>query len=166
MWPNTKTKEILIRLTLMLGVVLVPLTSIRDQAFAQSNMAPAWLVRSIYTGEYGVNAPKGLTYSPTANTFFVMDGSTNIALITIGEDNAGIKVVSAVQDEALNVAFDKKSGSLFSFSRGKSELVKIKSDGTGLPDASAAPGRSSLGALGIKNPQGLAFDSENGRLFI
>src|SRR5688572_25106870 len=166
MWTNTKIKEILIRLTLILGVVLVPLTSFGKQVFAQSNMPPVWLVRSIYTEEYGVNAPKGVAYSPIANTFFVMDGSTNIALISLGEDNAGIKVVSGVQEEALNVAFDNKSGSLFSFSRGKSELVKIKSDGTGLPDASAAPGRSSLGALGIKNAQGLAFDSENGRLFI
>ena len=166
MWTNTKMKEILIRLTLILGVVLVPLTSIEQQAFAQSTTGPAWLVRSIYTEEYGVNEPKGLAYSPTANTFFVMDGSTNIALISIGEDNAGIKVVPEIQDEALNVAFDKKSGSLFSFSRGKSELVKIKTDASGLPETSAAPSRSALGALGIKNAQGLAFDADNGRLFI
>ncbi|MEO5887876.1 MAG: hypothetical protein ABIQ77_09445 [Anaerolineales bacterium] len=166
MWTHTKIKEILIRLTLILGVVLVPLTSVGKQVFAQSNMPPIWLVRSIYTEEYGLNQPKGLTYSPIANMFFVMDGSANIVLISNGEDNAGIKVLSGVQGEALNVAFDKKTGSLFSFSQGRSELVKIKSDGTGLPDASAAPSRSSLGALGIKNAQGLAFDSENGRLFI
>ena len=80
--------------------------------------------------------------------------------------SAGTRVISEVQDDPLNVAFDKKSGSLFVFNRGKSELVKIKADGKGLPNASALPTRFAVKAFGIKDPQGIAFDSGDGRLFI
>ena len=51
MWTNTKIKEILIRLTLILVVVLMSLTSIKEQAFAQGPNGTVWLVRSIYTVE-------------------------------------------------------------------------------------------------------------------
>src|SRR5687767_11265770 len=84
----------------------------------------------------------------------------------MGEDNAGAQSLSEIQDDALNVSFDKKSDSLFVFKRGNSELVKIKSNDKGLPDASALPSRFPSNAYGIKDPQGVAFDPISGGMFI
>jgi len=161
-----KFKGILLRLAILIAIAFTSLIPVQLDVSAQSASAPIQVVRSLYTEEYGINDPKGLAFSPTANTFFVLDGSGNISLVTMGEDNAGTRVLSEVQDDALNVAFDKKSNSLFVFKRGKSELVKIKSNGNGLPDASAPPIRFASNAYGLKDPQGIAFDPASGRMFI
>src|SRR5687768_11631044 len=128
-----KREAMLLRLLILVGLVFTPLIPTRLGASAQAVSAPIQVVRSLYTSEFGVSDPKGLAFSPTANTFFVIDGNGSIALVTMGEDNAGTQVLSEVQADALNVAFDKKSDSLFVFKHGKSELVKIKSNGNGLP---------------------------------
>ena len=156
----------LFHLAILVGMVFTALIPIQLSVAAQGNSAPIQVVRTLYTSEYGVNDPKGLAFSPTANTFFVMDGSGNISLVTMGEDNAGSRTLPEVQSDALNVAFDKKSDSLFVFKRGKSELVKIKANGNGLPDASASSNRYAAQAFGIKDPQGIAFDPSSGRMFI
>ena len=154
------------RLMLFIGLVIISVLPVRSSVLAQGNSAPLWVVRSLYTSEYGVSAPKGLAFSPAANTFLILDGSANIALVTMAEDNAGSRVISEVQADPMNVAFDKKSGSLFVFSRGRSELAKIQADGKGLPNASALPTRFAVNAFGISDPQGIAFDPGTGRLFI
>ena len=167
MKPRTvKLEGILLRLLTIMGIMLAPLVSVQLQASAQGGSAPIRVVRSLHTSEYGVSAPKGLAFSSSANTFFVLDGSVNIALITMGEDNGGTRNLSDVKDDSLNAAFDKKSDSLFVFKRGNSELVKSKLDGNGLPNASAVPTRFAVKALNIKDPQGIAFDADNGRFFI
>jgi hypothetical protein len=159
-------KEVLLRLTLIFGVVLVPLTSVWEQAFAQNTMGLPGSCGPIYTEEIRSQLAKRIGIFSIANTFFVMMGAQILLWLALGRSNVGIKVVPEVQNDALNVAFDQKSGSLFVFQRGKSELVKIKADGKGLPDLSTSPSRSALRTLGIKNAQVLAFDSDNGRLFI
>jgi len=161
-----KIKGILFHLTILVGLVFTALVPVQLNAAAQGNSAPIQVVRSLYTSEYGVNDPKGLAFSPTANTFFVLGGSGNISLVTMGEDNAGSRILPEVQTDALNVAFDKKSDSLFVFKRGKSELVKIKSNDNGLPDASAPSNQYAAQAFGIKDAQGIAFDPSSGRMFI
>ena len=153
-----KFRGISLRLILFIGLVIVSVIPVRSWALAQSSSAPLWVVRSLHTSEYGINDPKGLTFSPAANTFLILDGSANIALVTMAEDKAGSQVISEVQSDPMNVAFDKKSGSLFVFSRGKSELAKIQADGKGLPNASASSTRFAVNAFGIGDPQGIAFD--------
>jgi uncharacterized protein YjiK len=161
-----KLKGILLRLVVLIGIVFTPLIPVQLGASAQDSSSPIQVVRSLYTGEYGVNDPKGLAFSPTANTFFILNGNGNISLVTMGEDNAGTRNLPEVQNDPLNVAFDQKTGSLFAFKRGKSELVKIKADGNGLPDASASSNRYAVQAFGIKDAQGIAFDPRSGRMFI
>src|SRR5688572_9476730 len=161
-----KFKGILLRLVILMSIAFTSLIPVQLGANAQGNSAPIQVVRSLYTSEFGVNDPKGLAFSPTANTFFIIDESGNISLVTMGEDNAGTQSLSEIQDDALNVAFDKKSDSLFVFKRGNSELVKIKSNDKGLPDASALPSRFPSNAYGIKDPQGVAFDPISGGMFI
>ena len=161
-----KLEGILLRLAILIAVVFPPLIPAQLGASAQGNSSPIRVVRSLYTNEYGVTDPKGLAFSPAANTFFVLNQSGNITFLTMGEDNAGTRNLPEVQNDPLNVAFDKKSGGLFVFNRGKSELVKIKSDDKGLPDASTSPIRYAVYAFGIKDPQGIAFDPDSGRLFV
>jgi len=161
-----KSGGFLVRMILLISIAFAPMIPVWSLVSAQSNSAPLWVVRSLYTSEYGVVEPNGLAFSSTANTFFILDGSANIVLVTMGEDHAGMRVIPDVQDDPLNVAFDNKSGSLFAFNHGKSELVKIKTDGKGVPNASALPTRFASEAFGVKDPQGITFDSGNGRLFI
>src|SRR6266508_2397305 len=110
-----KFREKLLRLMILIGLVTGLLLPARSWAFAQGGSAPLWVVRSLHTHEYGVDTPKGLVFSSEMNTFFVLDGSTNATLITMGEDLAGTRVIPDVQADPLNAAFDKKSGSLFVF---------------------------------------------------
>jgi len=145
---------------ILIGLVIVSVIPARSWAFAQSGSTPIWVVRSLHTSQYGVNDPKGLAFSSKANTFFVLDGSSNVTLVTMGEARAGIRVIPDAQADPLNAAFDKKSGSLFMFNPGRSELVQIQSDGKG------SPARFGAGALGIQDSQGIAFGSGDGRLFI
>jgi hypothetical protein len=149
-----------LHLMVLVGLVVVSAIPVRSWASAQNGSGPLWVVRALHTSEYGMDEPKGLAFSSTANTFLLLDGSANVALVTMGEDHAGTRVIPEVQDDPLNVAFDKKSGSLFVFERGRSELVKSKLD------ASAPSTRFAVNALGIKDPQGIALGPEDGRLFI
>src|SRR5574341_2434220 len=161
-----KLREVSLRLMLLIGLGIVSVIPVRVWVSAQNNSAPPWVVRSFYPSEFGVSAPQGLAFSSAANTFLILDGSPNIALVTMGEDNAGGRVIPEVQDDALNVAFDDQMGSLFIFKRGKSELAQIKADSKGLPDASASSTHFAFNAFGIKDAQGIAFDPATGRLFI
>ncbi|HXQ38940.1 MAG TPA: hypothetical protein VN843_33365, partial [Anaerolineales bacterium] len=150
---------------LVIIAILTPALPVQFNASAQGNSAPVRVIRSIHTNEFGANDPKGLAFSPTADSFLIL-GSTDTTLVTRGEDNAGTLALPEVQADPLNAAFDKKSGSLFAFNRGKSELVKMQSDSRGLPNASASPTRYASDAYGLKDPQGIAFDPVIGRLFI
>ena len=154
------------RLILVIGIVITPLISIRSWVSAQGSSAPLWVVRSLYTSEYGVNEPKGLAFSSMANTFLILDGSADTALVSMGEDNLGIRNLSGIQNDPLNVAFDNQTGSLFEFNRGKSELAEFRADDKGLPDVSAPPTHFAVNAFGIKEAVGITFGSDDGRLFI
>ncbi|HZM25661.1 MAG TPA: hypothetical protein VFC02_28180, partial [Anaerolineales bacterium] len=162
----TKLEGILLRLLTLTGILLTAIGPVQLQASAQGASAPIRVVRSLATSEYGAYAPKGLAFSPVANTFFVLDGSGNVTLVTMNEDNAGTIPVSETQTDPLNSAFDNKSESLFVLDHGKSELVKIKADNKGLPSTSSSPDRFPIHAFGIKDPQGITFDQDSGRLFV
>jgi len=155
-----------VRLILVIGFVITPLISIRSWVSAQGSSAPLWVVRSLYTSEYGVNEPKGLAFSSRANTFLILDGSANAAIVSMGEDNLGIRNLPGIQNDPLNVAFDNQTGSLFEFNRGKSELAEFRADNKGLPDVSALPTHFAINAFGLKEALGITFGSDDGRLFI
>ena len=155
-----------LHLMLLIGLVTVSMIPVGSWALAEDGSASIWVVRSLSTSEYGVSDPKGLAFSPEANTFFLMDGDSNVTLVTMAEEQVGSRRLSEVQADPLNAAFDERSGSLVVFKRSRSELVKIKADGKGLLDASASPARFAVNALGIADPQGITFDPDTGRLFI
>ena len=161
----TKTKGKSLRLLILAGIILTSVAAVNLQASAQGGLAPVRVVRSLNMNEYGVENANGLAFSPVANSFFIL-GSTDTTLITMGEDNAGTLTLPEAQADALNAAFDQISGSLFALNRGKSELIKIKTDTKGLPNTSSTADRFPVHAFGIKDAQGITFDPESGRLFI
>src|SRR5687767_4241556 len=120
------TKTVL-RLMLFSGLV-VSIIPIHSGVSAQNSSVPVWVVRSLNTSEYGVENPTGLVFSSEANTFLILDGSANVTLVTMGEENAGTRNIPEAQNDPLNAAFDAQTGSLFVFNRSKSELAKSKLD--------------------------------------
>lgn len=147
------------------GLILAALNPVRGWVLAQGTDGPAWVVRSLNTSEYGVNAPKGLAFSPKANSFLVLDGSSQSTLIRMDESPAGSLVLPDAQSDPLNAAFDQNSGGLYIFKQGQKEVVRLGEDATGRP-RSAGAARFNMDALGIANPQGLTFSSESGSLYI
>ena len=162
-----KIKQILKKSTLTILVIVLGLAFLWIPAsHAQVSSGSIWVVRSLFTSEYEVDDPQGLAFSLEANTFFVLDGSANTTLITMGEDHAGTLNIPEAQGDPLNTAFDQSSGSLLVLDRGKSELVKIQAGGKGLPNTAASPTRFAVNAFGIADPQGIALGAGDGRLFI
>ncbi len=156
----------LLHLLILVGLIIAPNIPVHSSVSAQSSSDSAWVVRSIHTGEYGINKPKGLAYSPVADTLLILGENANVALVTMGEDNEGIRTIPELQYDPQNVAFDSQTNSLFEFDRGKSELVRIATDEHGLPDTASGSTHISGNAFGIRDPQGVAFDPATGRLFI
>src|SRR5687768_15380171 len=147
-------------LMLLIGLVIAFVIPARSWASAQDGSAPIWVVRSLSTSEYGVADPKGLVFSSEANTFLILDGSANVTQITMDEEHAGTRNIPEVQNDPLNAAFNQKTGSLLVFNRGTSELIQIRADGKGLST------RFGANSFGVTDPQGLAFDPVDGRMFI
>jgi hypothetical protein len=155
-----------LRLMLLIGLVSVSVIPVRSWVSAQSSPGPLWVVRSLHTHQYGMDQARGLAFSSAANAFLFLDGSGTAAVVRVGEDGAGSRLIPEVQDDPVTAAFDDSTGSLFVFKRDTSELARINADDSGLPDAAAGSTRSAAGAFGIQDPQGTAFDPGDGRLFI
>ncbi len=161
-----KAGRIYWRLMILIVLLILSLAPVQSWVSAQNPSARGWVVRTIYTSEFGVAQPGGLAFSAPTNTFVVLDANGNSTLITMDEDNAGTRVLPEARGNAINAAFDHGKGSLFVLNHGRGEIVEIKSDGNGLPNPSAPPTRSAIQAFGIKDPQGITFNSEDGRLFV
>ncbi len=162
----TKFKPEFFRMMLVIGLAVLPLIPVNHWVMAQNSSSTFSMVRTIYTNEYGVDQAKGLAFSSAANTFLVLDGTANIALITTGEGDAGSRNLLEAQADPLNTAYDSKTNSLFVFSRKESALLKTPADSTALPSVAARSTKYDLRALNIKDAQGVTFDSSDGRLFI
>ena len=161
-----KPGQLFWRLLLLTGLTVLSVIPVQSPASAQDPAGPAWVVRTIHTGEFGLAEAEGLAFSPPTNTFIVLDANGNSTLLTLDEHSAGTRALLEAQGNAINAAFDPSKGSLFVLNRGRGEIAEIKSDSQGLPETSAPVARSALRAFGIKDPQGITFDPANGRLFV
>ncbi|MGB7874474.1 MAG: hypothetical protein WBL25_08820, partial [Anaerolineales bacterium] len=154
---------------LLLTVLLLVVSSIAvvPNATAQSGEGRWGKVRSIYAADYGLSGPRGMAFSPDANAFLLWDANDDLTGISLREDPVDMGGLNIPVEEALNVAFDNSSNSLFALNAGGSELKKMHANAAGKPNLS--PGASSqfnLNAIGLGNAKGITFDPENGRLFI
>lgn len=142
---------------------------------AQSQDEYHYFVREIETGELGVDRPAGLVYSPAANALFVARkgssqgppaGSTDFVQISMFEDLIGPSTLSSLVSDPINLAFDSGTNSLFFLDPAVEELIQVPAGSDGLlPPAAQASKRHNFRAFGIKNSRGMAFDSQNRRLF-
>jgi hypothetical protein len=147
-----------LRWLFVISLVAVSAIPVHTWASAQQSSAPLWVVRSLSTDEYGVDAPKGLAFSADENAFMVFDGTSQVTLIAMAEEPAGTRAIAEVGADPLNTAFDNRTDSLFVFDRGRGELAKVRADGSSA--------RFAVGRLNVTDPQGLTFDPANGRMFV
>jgi uncharacterized protein YjiK len=161
-----KSGRIFWRLMVLTGLTVLSVIPVQSPASAQDPAGPAWVVRTIHTGEFGAAEAEGLAFAPPTNTFIVLDGSGTSTLITMDEHSAGTRALLEAQGNAVNAAFNPNKGSLFVLNHGKGEIAEVKSDEKGLPNPSVPLVRSDIRAFGIKDPQGMTFDPANGRLFV
>jgi hypothetical protein len=161
-----KLGRIFWRLIVFTGLILFSIIPVQSWVSAQDPSAPAWVVRTLYTSEFGMAEPGGLAFSSATNTFVVLDTSGNSTLLTMDEKITGTRVFVEARGNAINAAFNTSKGSLFVLDQSKSEIAEIKSDAKGLPDPAAPRVRSAIRAFGIKDPQGITFDPADGRLFV
>ncbi len=161
-----KFRQMFSRLMILTVIIIGSLVPVQFWVSAQNPFEPAWVVRTIDTSEFDVVEPKGLAFSPSTNTFIVLDAVGTGTLLTIDEHKAGTRPLPETQGNAVNAAFDRSKGSLFVLNQGTGEIMEIKSDGQGLPSPSAPKERFAIGAFGIKDPQGITFNPADGRLFI
>ncbi len=142
-------------------IVVVP------EAVAQQTDG-GWLkVRSIYTADYGLPRPAGLVFSPGAEAFLLWDENDAITGIGMREQAVASAVARIPVGDALNLAFDARTNSIFALDTASAALEKFSLGPDGKPvPATGAPARLDARSLELRNARGLAFDPANGRLFV
>lgn len=157
-------------------VVLIVIVLLRSTAKGSSTTheltTSLRVARVIYTDEIGLPHPSGLAFSPDTQTFLALPieqtgrtGSVNTEIVrfTFFGDPAGSARIQVTPENSINVAFDEGTNSLFLFSWIQDELIAVKMAENGLPDQVI---RVDAPQFGVRDPQGMTFDSANGRLFI
>ena len=74
-----KSGRIFWRLIVLTGLTVLSVIPVQSPASAQDPAGPAWVVRTIHTGEFGLVEAEGLAFSPPTNTFIVLDADGNIS---------------------------------------------------------------------------------------
>ncbi|MGB7874670.1 MAG: hypothetical protein WBL25_09825, partial [Anaerolineales bacterium] len=157
------------KFVLLLSILLLVISSIAvvPKVAAQPGDKGWGKVRSIYAADYGLSGPRGMAFSPDANAFLLWDAKDDVTGISLREDPVDMAGLNIPVEDALNVAFDNSSNSLFALNAGNSELEQMHANAAGRPNPSAgATSRFNMAATGLQNAKGIAFDPENGRLFI
>ena len=145
-----------------------------SNALAQSSQGTVQEIRTLYPSEWSVPRPAGLAYSTGFGELFLLDKDTGgpsgeegaqIVVVTPSEQFVGVVTLDYASDNAINMAFDDGSGSLFLLNQAQAQLAQIKLDANGLPDLATLK-RFDIGPLGLSSPQGIAVDATNEYLFI
>jgi DNA-binding beta-propeller fold protein YncE len=135
-------------------------------AYAQ----PAYLrlERTIDAAEFGISQPEGLTFSPAAGALLLAATSpARVATIGLDDDAAGELILPSALADLRNLAFDARANRLLVFDPATSALTVIDTQADGTLDAAgAAKSALAAGALAPADPQGMAFDTRSGRVFI
>jgi hypothetical protein len=145
-----------------------------SSALAQTRQGTVQEVRTLYPSEWNVPRPAGLAYATGFDELFLLDKNTGapagaegtqIVVITPYEQFVGAVTLDFASDNAINMAFDDASGSLFLLNQAHGQLAQIKLDANGLPGPATLK-RFDIGPLGLSSPQGMAVDATNERLLI
>ncbi len=140
-----------------LAMVAGVLSAVPQGLAAQPESEPveAWVHREIYTSEFGVARPVGLTVDAAAGVFYVMDDDRRTLVgITPFEDLTGEIAVPDAADP-LNVTLDAASRRVLSFGEG---ALKARNVGAATSSVVARPG--------IDSARGITADAETGDVFV
>ena len=148
------------KLVLVSCVMLLFLSAnlVVPKAAAQTEDKEWGKVRSIYTVDYNIANPSGVVFSPNANAFLLWDENNGVSGITLREDPVDLAGLNLPVGDALNVAFDSRSNSVFFLDNSNSELGKISANADGHPNLAAGAATSfNLKAAGLSNAKGITL---------
>jgi len=143
-------------------------------ALAQESQGTVQKVRSLYPSEWGVDRPAGVAYATAFTELFLLQKNnpglpggqgTQVVVITPHEHFVGAVSLDFTVDNAINMAFDDQSASLFLLNQAQAQLAQIKLGADGLPDPATLQ-HFAIERLGLGNAQGLAIDATSRSLFI
>ena len=121
-------------------------------------------VRSIWTDEFGLSRPVGLTYLPGRDELLVAGlagrGTSMLRLSLVGDPRGAFRLPRLSTPGTL--AFDGSSNLLTALSDGS--LVTASAQDLTTPQPAVS--RSTVSGLGLQNPQTAAFDPGTGTWFI
>ena len=121
-------------------------------------------VRSIWTDEFGLSRPIGLTYLPGRDELLVAgragNGTSMLRLSLVGDPQGTFRLPGLSAPGTL--AFDSSSNLLTALSDGNLVTAGAHDLTTARPEVS----RSTVSGLGLRNPQAAAFDPGTGTWFI
>ena len=152
--------------------MLVFILGIRESAWAQRMSQLFKEVRSIETEPFNVQNPVGLTFSPEANAFLILEAATDsqddsevILMDLLGNDLTGSVTIAAAISDSINFAFDSNANRLLMLQSDGNTLFVINAGNNG--DPGTTPSETiATDQFGLRSPQGIAVDSANGDIFI
>jgi hypothetical protein len=159
-------------LLLVIGLPGLPVSARQTQSLQAGN---SYIFDTYYydLANLGVQGLTGLVYSPRADVLMALHKQTgksgqSLAMVNREEDGlVGDSILNSQPADALNIAFNGKANSMFSFDPAKQELSAIPADAKGALQANASvTGRYNLRGVGIQQAQGMAFDPATGQLFL
>jgi hypothetical protein len=153
---------------LFIATLLLTLSVGSSPTLAQENTGHLREIRTFENDDIGLSNPIGLTFSPEAELFLVLEApverQTNIALMTPYSQKVGSLDIDAALANTLNVTFDSRTNQLLFFKPGSQELVKIPVNferSYSRPTATSMP----INGLNLQDPQGMAVDSAKGQFY-
>jgi len=148
-------------------LILAPIS-----ALAQENSSALRTLRSIHTDEFGVSHPMGVVISDDV-LFVAGAGSagesseSTLTGITVLEDPTGQVPLDAEATDLINLVFDEDSHEVLFFRRRTEEFVRARPLNRARRRGDfSVRSKTNAQRLGLKNPQGMALDQDNRRLFI
>jgi uncharacterized protein YjiK len=172
---NTKRRKRPLSYAFIVVGVICLLTSVSSSAtLAQSNAPTIRKVRVLKVDRAGLQNPAGLTFSPEANAFYVVEGrgpgqappaTTDLIQMSLSGDRAGSARIAAALKDPINVAYDSRFKRLLIFQTPANRLLEVLADGNGKLDPSKVIGHD-MRYLNLQNPQGLTVDPVSGDIFI
>lgn len=141
---------------------------------AQDKAATIRMVRAFEPGETGLANPAGLTFSPRANAFYVVESpavsrnppaNTEIVKMTPFDGQAGSARIAAAVQDPVNMAFDGLHNRLLILQYPANQVIEVQESPDGDLDPTTLARHDARG-FGLQDPQGMVVDPETGDVYI
>jgi hypothetical protein len=157
-----------------LWIIVLSILFINNLAFAQSQQPFITISKKIESDKSGLSNPTGIVFSSRANVFHVVEASNQAASKSVGTVIKNISVlgrpsgtsqIGTVFDSPINTAMDNKNGRLLIYQVSTAQIIEIHESTSGYLDPNSLTAHSAL-IYRLQDPQGMAFDSVGGYLYI